>query len=448
MKQTIRPSRPPATAQRVPSGGARNVWPWFVTWRGELAALALFAFALIVRAPWVLVFGRFWAEEGTVFLSYAWTHSFLDALTAPHLGYYNFIPTVAGILGAHVPLEWAPRLTVAMGLPIQMLPAALILFTTIPGLVTPMRKGMALLLLLVVPSSPEVLLSTALSHMVLCVVTALILISALGGRIDRVCKWILLGLAGLTGVVSIFLTPLFWVQWWRERRRERVVQALILTCCALLQVIAASRALSAGERSARFDPTVMVGAWYAKFILTPLAPARIAYDHLDRLSAGLSAGDSLSIWVWMVTIVLFAGFLFACWRAGDRAALLLVAASLWVAFLSFVLSTGPDTRDKLIAHLNFGLRYYYAPQILFFLAVMVCIRPGTALPKWAQGLMGVWLCAVLLMGAFNYACAPLDWPRLFYGPPWAQQVQQWRQDPSKPLAIWPAGWQVTLPPKP
>ena len=52
------------------------------------------------------------------------------------------------------------------------------------------------------------------------------------------------------------------------------------------------------------------------------------------------------------------------------------------------------------------------------------------------------------MGLVNFACGPLDWPLFFSGPPWRPQVEQWRRDPSKPLAIWPAGWRVSLPPKP
>ena len=85
----------PAADSHTPwSTVLQRPWNWAVGRRYELAALVLYAFVLVVRAPWVLVLGRFWAEEATVYLAYAWNHSFLDALTAPHFGYFNLVANV------------------------------------------------------------------------------------------------------------------------------------------------------------------------------------------------------------------------------------------------------------------------------------------------------------------------------------------------------------------
>jgi hypothetical protein len=448
MKRTIDRGPKPNSSRPGKRVELTRAWGWFVTRRFELAALALYTFILILRAPWVWVFGRFWAEEATVYLSYAWTHPFMDALTSGHLGYYNLVPNLAGIIGAYVPLDQAPRYTVLIALLVQVLPALLVLFSSVPGLTSPARKAAALLLLLVVPANSEVLLTTINCNLLLCVSTALILVSDHGGFMDRAGKCALLALGGLDGVVSTFLTPFFWFVWWKERRRERLEQALILTVCTLIQFIVATRAIASGQRNLRFDLTVLVGTAYAKFVVTPLMPAKAAFQYLDQLARGLTQTGGLPAAAWLLTIIVFVGFLALCWRSGKRAALLLAAASLWVALLSFAASRGTDTEGKLIANINYALRYYYAPQVLFFVAALVCLEEGSRLPRWSQSIAGIWLVAVLVMGCFNYACAPLDWPNLFSGPSWAQQVQQWRKDPSKPLAIWPAGWEVTLPPKP
>ena len=119
----------------VPAGGQLPGWlrihlPHFSAGlsarRYELLGLFLYAFILVVRAPWVLFQGRFWAEEGTFFLPYAWTHSFLDSLIAPHAGYYNLVSNLAGIIATRVPLEVAPRFTVALAFLLQLLPAILV----------------------------------------------------------------------------------------------------------------------------------------------------------------------------------------------------------------------------------------------------------------------------------------------------------------------------------
>ena len=55
---TVSPTSLPVALQRP--------FNWALRRRYELAALVLYAFVLVARAPWVLVLGRFWAEEATV----------------------------------------------------------------------------------------------------------------------------------------------------------------------------------------------------------------------------------------------------------------------------------------------------------------------------------------------------------------------------------------------
>jgi hypothetical protein len=413
-----------------------------------LAALLLYAFVLVVRAPWVLFEGRVWAEEGTVYLQYAWTHSFLDALVSPHLGYYYLVANAAGIVAAHVPLEVAPCFMAAIGLLVQLIPAGLVLFTSIPGLATPARKGIALLLLLVVPANPEVYIISTGSHFMLCAATGLVLVSDTGGRADRFWKRFVLLLGGLSGVVSTFLAPLFWVRWWRERQREPLIQASILTACALLQFVFVIQGVSNDERHPRFNPTVMAGAAYAKFIVTPLAPVRPAGRHLEQLRETLEQTGALPAWVLLVTGAGFAAFLLCCLRSGNRAALMLAVAAIWLIVLASPGSREAVSEQKLTYHLTGALRYYYVPEVFFFLALLFATGPGTRLPRWAGTLCGIWVGAALAMGLVNFARAPLDWPQIFFGPPWGAQVEQWHKDPSKPLELWPTGREMTLPPKP
>ena len=55
----------------------RNLFERLVSRRYEVLGLALYAFILILRAPWVLFQGQFWAEEGTFCLQYGLAHVFL-----------------------------------------------------------------------------------------------------------------------------------------------------------------------------------------------------------------------------------------------------------------------------------------------------------------------------------------------------------------------------------
>src|SRR3974390_1522080 len=86
----VEPQAAPASGSEVPRPPVlQRARGWVFGRRYELAALILYAFVLVARAPWVLMLGRFWAEEATGYLAYAWNHSFLEALTAPQYGYFN-----------------------------------------------------------------------------------------------------------------------------------------------------------------------------------------------------------------------------------------------------------------------------------------------------------------------------------------------------------------------
>ena len=226
-----------------------------------------------------------------------------------------------------------------------------------------------------------------------------------------------------------------------------LAQAVILSACALLQLGFVSGGMAREERHLRFNPTATVGAAYAKFIATPLAPARPVSRHLAQLRQTAEQDGALPGWVRVVTGAGCAGFLLVCWRSGRRRARLLAAAAIWISVLSLSGSREAATDQDLLAHLTHAMRYYYAPQFFFLLALLVSVVPGTRLPLALQALGALWLAAALLMGLVNFACGPIDWPIIFSGPPWSPQVEQWRRTPP---SRWPSGRgrRVSLPPKP
>ena len=424
-------------------------WNWAVTRRFELTALLLYAFVLVAHAPWVLILGRFWAEEATVHLAYAWNHSFWNALVAPQFGYCNLVANIGALVAANVDLETAPHYTATIALFVQLIPAALILFTDVQGLGTPLRKVVAMLLVLIAPANPEVYLNSINSQSVLCTAAGIVLISRIGGPIDRACKWVVLGMAGLSGVASTFLAPFFWAQWWFEgRRRDRLAQAIVISVCALVQFIFITRGIANDQRHLRFSSTALTGAVYGKFVVMPLVPTRLANRHLAEVRQNAEQSGELPGQVWFLAFLGVAAFAVLCWRSGSRAAMLLGAATMAVAFLSFCGSRDATSSQQLLAHITHALRYYYAPQCLFLLALLESLRPETRLALPLKILGAAWLAAVLLVGLINFACGPLDWPVVFSGPQWSRQVDEWRNDHSKPLAVWPQGWQATLPPRP
>ena len=89
--------------------------------------LAVYALCVALRAPALMIHGRIFAEEGSVYLRYAWIDRPILALLAPHLGYYSLWPNLCGIVAAHVfPLSHAAIVLTWCAFLAQLLTAFLI----------------------------------------------------------------------------------------------------------------------------------------------------------------------------------------------------------------------------------------------------------------------------------------------------------------------------------
>ena len=193
--------------------------------------------AIAGRAPTLLVEPRLWAEEGTRYLSYALSHNWVQSLLQVQHGYYAIWPNLAVTLAANfVPLISMPLVTTGFALFAQVAPLALILWGQShlwPNL--PVRLvGMTLYLL--APVAGEVWLNSINSQFFFSVVAVLILNenAAAPNTIRRWLYYVLLVLAGLTGPVTCFLTPLFLWRAWVERQWDYWIRALILSVCVVL----------------------------------------------------------------------------------------------------------------------------------------------------------------------------------------------------------------------
>ena len=206
--------------------------------RIRVGILAGYVVLALLRVPQIALHGRFWAEEGTVYFSQALEKGCLAYLFTPALGYYSLVNKVACLLATVPPLEFAPLVTVYVSLVIQAVPVALVLFCGIPGLKGLGHQAVAVALLLVVQPNQEVWLNTINGQFHLCIATGLILVSRARSRRGHVARLVVLAVAGLTGVLSCLLLPLYIVEWLSDRRKRRAHEVVALSVACLVQLVA------------------------------------------------------------------------------------------------------------------------------------------------------------------------------------------------------------------
>ncbi len=203
----------------------------------RVALLAGFAVLTALRLPNVWLKGRFWAEEGAVYFYNAWNEPWYRALFAVHTGYLNLSASLATLFSVHpVDLAYAPWVSSAFALLIQLCPALLLLSGAIAWLASPLVLGAALLLVALPPNSAEVWLNSITSqfHLALCVV--LILAMRPGRGVLCVFQYVLLILGPLSGPASGFVAPLFVLRALIDRSGPRAAQALCLSAATAVQV--------------------------------------------------------------------------------------------------------------------------------------------------------------------------------------------------------------------
>lgn len=427
----------------------RNNWRWIV--------LILSLGMIVWRAPGLIVEPRFWAEEGTRYFrtafAYSESPSWYRGLLQIQRGYFALWPNLAVTAAANlVPLEEAPRITTGLALLVQLAAIAALLWLECELWRHWAIKAISVLGMLFVPLSGEIWLNTINSQFVLAVISFVILHAH--AQQSRLLQWfsrLLLGIAGLTGAVSILLTPLFLFKALHDKTRERTIQATILSASALLQAVIMLLAASDTQstllmRWTDTDWQSLVSALWTQSIglmLVGLENARSLAAWLSSLRAtDAKAFNALCL----VLAACAIGFLWAVslpLRRCHRITLLGSYLSLIVISIA-----GALPMDKLsIMAPGVAERYFYAPNTILALTTIGSLqmllegKSQSARSRWMLVPIGILMAASLTWGMLQFKPTTqfdANWPI------WKQEVQIWRDRPEYELNVWPLGWKTPL----
>ena len=416
------------------------------TTAARIALLVSYAALVLWRVPHAIWPGRLWGEEGAIYFREAYLHTPLHVLFTSNLGYYSLLNKLAALAAAHaVPLEHAPVATMLFALAMQLLPAVLLLFSVIPALPTQAHRAAAVALVLFIQPNQEVWLNTINSQYFLCVATGIVLISSPASRPAHALRLALLALAGLTGIVSALLLPLFLGDWWHDRKRHRAQETAVLCLAGIVQ---ATVVLAGEGRAVQPVWPLLPLALAGKQWVLPL----FGYDAFNAFIDFLRPRPLLTRFpqiLWMVFPYIFCAV--GAFRQRNRTAGRLLAASLGVATISLMVSLPAQHVD------SFGYscitatadgRYYYAPNVFLGLSLLAMLAPfrnqPTALDRSFRAAIALLVLLLLATGLANYR----HYGGWSHGPSWPAEVRAWREGRSDTLALWPPPWRLDLRPNP
>lgn len=397
-------------------------------WLQSALLLLLVIVIIVARCPGLLSSPRFWAEEGEIYFSAAYHYGFWQALFLEHVGYYELVANVATAFSTFVPLEQAPFVTTYIAFLLQILVSAVVIFGDSPFWDTwPKKVMIACGIQLINPF--EVWLTTISAHFWLCIATFFILNERpyVNSRIRQNFHRVILVMAGLSSVVSIFLIPLFLLKAWRNRLRESWIQTGILATALLIQVCAFITYL------------LMLNSLQTRSRLgnNAFSLPRVIMRHFD----GPFFDWDLSKFIPEVCIIatLYGLMIFLLYLA-----LRSVSEKDYLThFQAFLLVAVPSTLLSL--EMTSDHRYVFAPSAMLF--VVLVNEAFNRKKKYSR-----WL-ALFFVTIISVSCISRFRSHIYSQDPtqWRDEVKSWQVNPGKPLKIWPQweqkSWQVILTPK-
>ena len=403
------------------------------------ALLLGFGLLVAIRMPAALTIGRFWAEEGAVYLRNALLMPWPAALGAVENSYVNLIGNAATLLAAQVPLRWAPLLTGWIALGFQSCAAILLVWGRQPWLERRWVMGGAVGMLATSPYGSEVWLNTITSqfHLALCV--GLILAFDLPRGTAGIFRGALLALAPLTAPAAAFLAPLFLVRAAAERNAARLRQSVPLLVGSTIQAAIVLSTPIEG-RGVLLAPSLLLTILASKHLVYPLAGTRIAATLDPQLVATVRNGSVP--WPAVFAPMLAFGTLFTgAWRAGEKSLPWLVLAALVLALGSYA---SAYTQGHPLTQLTTGggMRYGFAPGVLGGLAVLGVLATAD---RWPARI----LCAAILLALAVNGAHAVFWTGTFgRGPDWPAALARWRHGDTPGIEVWPGGqpWFVPIRP--
>jgi len=183
-----------------------------------LVSLFLYIGFLIFRSPEIMLEGRFFAEEGSIYWSYSLLNSKSNTFlyTPVIAGYYLLIANLQILLSSFVPIYYAPLVTVWVSMIISLLPSILFFLLTEKSLDNN-RRILSSILLLVLPSLNflEVFANSINSQTYLGLSVFVIYIFGLNNDSKKIkfLEYFILVLGSLSAYYSLILFPVLFFRY-------------------------------------------------------------------------------------------------------------------------------------------------------------------------------------------------------------------------------------------
>ncbi len=397
------------------------------------------------REPAFFLSPRLWAEEGSLYLNYAYSHSWWDAFVAPQLGYYSFFGNLWALLASRlIPFSGVAYFYLFGALAVQMIPLVIIWTSRAEIWKGECHKVLGIAMVLFTLLNGELWLTTTGSQFTFSLIAFLILLEPLNqmGAFRRWSSRVLLLISSCTGVLSLFLLPIYSVSLLWERSRERFIQLAVLLVGGVVQLMAFLMSYSeVGFVSRRFSEVSALLLSPVIFVRTLLLP--FFGPETSQWFLEVYVQPTLSLWpfslLWMMLMAAVLAFFVA--ELSHRERVVYVGSYLSLVLFSTVAALGSP--GDFLNEVVMGQRYFYVPSLIMMILVFRAFQVAfQKKDRWISALLGFFLVLGLSQGVWHFRSS-LFVPHVWNS--WSSELQQSSLIQADQVEIWPEGWYVDVP---
>ncbi|HPE72421.1 MAG TPA: hypothetical protein PK018_09675 [Candidatus Competibacter sp.] len=196
---------------------------------------------LYLKAPNIIIFPRFWAEEGAVHFKFAHENNLIDSMLFVYWrsGYYNLFTNLATEIASTISLTYAPFVTTGFAFVVQLIPYIILLTGNSYLFDKEYKKIFGFLVLAFLPSmTGEIWLNTINSQIWFGLIGLFLLFENFE-KMSNKRKYfyrLLFFTGGLTGLYLLVFYPFFVVKAILEKNKEIIICCFILTITLCIQL--------------------------------------------------------------------------------------------------------------------------------------------------------------------------------------------------------------------
>ncbi len=405
-----------------------------------------------LRQPEMLIEPRLWAEEGTNYFAFAFSHNWLINLVSPQFGYNTLYNSIATSLAAAVPLEYAPSVTTYLAFLVQVSVSSAVIWWDIP-LLDSLFKRFVMAIFIQILAYARIWVTTIGVQYWLCILSFLILLynhQTVSRRMSLLQNSLLV-LNGLTGILSCMLIPAFALKYIKTGSRRVMTHTALLVGCLAVQGAVfgyafmtndAGLKLRFGDCTLTYMLSKLVTFQFSvPFFGLQLFDAPSVVNMEAGLRNALASMTGPSIFSYQFDLLqMGSGLLIICFfvllsfrKCRQLDTQLIVISMLMVTIVSTYFSVNRSG----------GPRYTFAPSIMVMMLVVAAVNDKT-LPRILSYLATILVMLSLTVSFMQYRGVMTGFAYDPSWPKWRDELSIWKGNHTYPIKIWPPPWQMTL----